>query len=246
MQSRGAMLVTGGSRGIGAAISLLAAKRGFDVCINYQSNQDRAEKVRDEVEKLGRKAMIYQADIAQETAVAEMFTAIDTELGSLTALVNNAGISSPVGRVDQLLEADIKRLMETNITGTLLCCKHALLRMSTKHGGAGGSIINFSSAAARLGGAGRNVYYAASKGAINSLTIGLAQEVATEGVRVNAISPGMIDTEMQDPERLAAMTSSLPMGRPGTADEVAQSVLWLASDEASYVSGAILGVSGAR
>ena len=151
MQTKGVMLVTGGSRGIGAAVSRLAAQQGYDVCINYQSNEARATEVKTQIEKLGRKAMTYRADIGAEDGVAAMFNAIDAELGKVTALVNNAGISSPVGRVDQLSGHDIKRLLDTNITGTLLCCKYALLRMSTKHGGAGGGIINFSSAAARLG-----------------------------------------------------------------------------------------------
>ncbi len=246
MQAKGIMVVTGGSRGIGAAISLLAAKQGYDVCINYQSNETRAIGVQEQIEQLGRKAMRYRADVADETEVARMFEAVDAKLGRLSALINNAGISTPVGRVDQLPAEGIRRLFDVNVLGTFLCCKHALLRMSTIHGGQGGSIVNFSSAAARLGAAGRNIHYAASKGAIDTLTFGLAQEVAAEGVRVNAISPGMIDTEIQDPQRLAAMIPNLPMQRAGTPEEIAEGVLWLVSQSASYVSGSVLGISGAR
>jgi len=244
--SKGIMLVTGGGRGIGAAISLLAAKCGYDVCINYSTNSDRARAIAAQIEKAGQKAMVFQADVAEEAQVADMFQAIDRKLGSVTALVNNAGISGGSTRVDELNERALDRMFGVNIKGTFLCCKEALLRMSTRHGGKGGSIVNFSSAAARLGAAGRNVHYAASKAAINTLTFGLAQEVAAEGVRVNAISPGMIDTEMQDPERLARMVPLLPMRRAGSPEEVAQAALWLMSDEASYVSGTILDVSGAR
>jgi len=240
------MLVTGGSRGIGAAISVLAARKGYDVCINYSTDRERAQDIAGQVERAGRRAMIHRADVSQEDEVGDMFKAIDDTLGRLTVLVNNAGISGGSTRVDQLSAHDIDRVFGINVRGTFLCCKEALLRMSTRQGGNGGSIVNFSSAAARLGAAGRNVHYAASKAAINTLTFGLAQEVANEGVRVNAISPGMIDTEMQDPVRLANMLDTLPMKRAGTVEEVANAVLWLASEEASYVSGTILGVSGAR
>jgi NAD(P)-dependent dehydrogenase (short-subunit alcohol dehydrogenase family) len=242
----GVMVVTGGSRGIGAAVSVLAAQCGYDVCINYHSNEERALQVVREVESHGRRAMAFRANVAREDEVAAMFAATESKLGRPAALVNNAGISGDAGRVDELGAEQIRLMLETNVQGTLLCCKEALLRMSFKHGGAGGAIVNLSSAAARLGAAGRNVYYAASKAAIDTITFGLAQEVALEGVRVNAVSPGMIDTEMQDPKRLAAMIPRLPMGRAGTAAEVARAILWLASDEASYVSGTILCVSGAR
>ncbi len=242
----GVMVVTGGSRGIGAAVSILAAQNGYDVCINYLYNEERALRVAREVESKGRRALTFRANVAQENEVAAMFTAVHATLGKPTVLVNNAGISGTAGRVDELDTEKIRLLFETNVQGALLCCKEALLHMSHKHGGSGGSIINISSAAARLGAAGRNVYYAASKAAIDAITFGLAQEVASEGVRVNAVSPGMIDTEMQDPKRLATMIQKLPMGRAGTASEVAQAVLWLASNEASYVSGTTLGVSGAR
>ena len=244
--TKSVMVVTGGSRGIGAAISLLAARQGYDACINDSRNTERAQDVAAQIRQMGQKAMIFQAHVGHETEVTDMFRAIDDTLGPVTALVNNAGISGGSTRVDQLSGDALKQMFQTNITGTFLCCKEAVLRMSTLHGGKGGNIVNFSSAAARLGAAGRNVHYAASKAAINTLTFGLAQEVATEGVRVNAISPGMIDTEMQDPERLTRMIPLLPMQRAGTPEEVAQAVLWLLSDEASYVSGTVLDVSGAR
>lgn len=246
MKAKGIMIVTGGSRGIGASTSILAAKHGFDVCINYKSNKERAEQVAREIESHGRKALIFQADMANEAEIKAMFAAVDVELGAVSALVNSAGVSGTAGRVDQLTAEGLGLLLQTNIQGTFLCCKEAILRMSTKHGGKGGTIVNISSAAARLGAAGRNVHYAASKGAIETMTFGLAQEVALESIRVNAVSPGVIDTEMQDPKRLADIIPKLPMGRAGTAQEVAEAVLWLASTESSYVSGTVLNVSGAR
>ncbi len=246
MKATGIMIVTGGSRGIGAATSVLAAQRGFDVCINYHSNKERAQQVAREVESHGRRAMIYQADMANESQIVAMFAAVDSELGRVTALINSAGVNGSIGRVDQLTAADIGRLLQTNVQGTLLCCKEAILRMSPRHGGEGGAIVNLSSAAARLGAAGRNVHYAASKGAIEVITFGLAQEVAGENIRVNAVSPGVIDTEMQDPARMVDIIPKLPMGRAGTAAEVAEALVWLASSQASYVSGTVLNVSGAR
>jgi|ERR1700687_1963101 len=240
------IVVTGGSRGLGAAVSMLAAREGYDVCVNYNNNEVRAKQVARYVEAAGRRALVYRANVAKEDEVEAMFAAIDSALGTLTVLVNSAGINGTVGRVDALRSQDIRRMFETNVEGTILCCREAIRRMSKKYGATGGSIINLSSAAARLGAAGRNVYYAASKGAIDSLTFGLAQEVATEGIRVNAVSPGVIDTEMHDPKRLADIGPKLPMGRAGTAEEVARAVLWLASEAASYVSGAILDVAGAR
>lgn len=245
-ESAGIMLVTGGSRGIGAAISKLAAQKGYDVCINYARNEARAREVARAVEEAGARAMIYRADVSQEEHVIEMFRAVDATLGRLTVLINNAGITGPVSRVEDITTEILDQVFNLNVRGTFLCSREALRRMSTRHGGQGGSIINLSSAAARLGAAGRNIHYASSKGAINTFTFGLAQEVATEGVRVNAISPGMIDTEIQDQHRLANMLDLLPMKRAGTAEEVAHAALWLASAEASYVSGTVLGVSGAR
>lgn len=245
MQSK-IMVVTGGSRGLGAATALLASKHGYDLCINYNSNEERARQVAREVERNGRRAMIYRADMTDEAAIVAMFSAVDERLGTVSALVNSAGVNGTIGRVDQVTAPDIRRLLETNVLGTFLCCREAIRWMSTLHGGSGGNIVAFSSAAARLGAAGRNVHYAASKGAIESMTFGLAQEVARENIRVNAVSPGVIDTEMQDPARLADIAPKLPMGRAGLAEEVARAVLWLVSEESSYVSGTVLNVSGAR
>lgn len=240
------LLVTGGGRGIGAATSRAAARRGWDVAVNYQTNRPRAEAVVDEIENMGGKAIAYQADIADERAVIALFAAIDRDFGRLTGLVNSAGILGPRGRIDQVDQPGLANLFAINVTGTLLCCREAIRRMSKNHGGAGGAIVNLSSAAARLGGAGETVPYAASKGAIDSLTFGLAQEVAGEGIRVNAVSPGMIDTEIQPPGRIERFGPTLPMKRAGKAEEVAAAILYLLSDEASYVSGAVLDVSGGR
>jgi NAD(P)-dependent dehydrogenase (short-subunit alcohol dehydrogenase family) len=240
------MVVTGASRGLGAAVAVLAGTRGYDVCVNYLTGAERAERVVQTIRATGRRAVAVRADVARESDVEAMFKTVDAELGTVSVLVNNAGWGGKHGRVDALTNDEIKALFELNVNGTLLCAGAAIRRMSHQHRGAGGSIINFSSAAARLGGAGRNVYYAASKGAINALTLGLAREVAAEGIRVNAVSPGVIDTESQPPGRVAEMAPTLPMRRAGQAEEVANAVLWLASDEASYVTGAILDVSGAR
>jgi NAD(P)-dependent dehydrogenase (short-subunit alcohol dehydrogenase family) len=240
------MLVTGGSRGLGAAIALLAAERGFDVCISCRNDVARAREVADKVRTHGNRALVMQADVANESDVRATFEAIDRELGRIDVLVNNAGVSGRKGRVDALDEAEIAALLATNVMGPLLCSREAIRRMSTLHGGTGGSIVNLSSAAARLGGAGRNVHYAASKGAINAMTLGLAREVAAEGIRVNAVSPGMIDTESQEPGRVAELSGTIPMKRAGRAEEVARTVLWLASVEASYVTGAVIDVAGGR
>jgi NAD(P)-dependent dehydrogenase (short-subunit alcohol dehydrogenase family) len=240
------MLVTGASRGLGAAIAELAGRRGYAVCVNYAQDEERANRVVAGIRAQGGKAIAIRADVSDDADVVAMFGRIDIELGTLGVLVNNAGISGPHSRVDALRLSDIERMFETNVYGTLLCSREAIRRMSLTHGGSGGSIVNLSSAAARLGGAGRNVYYSASKGAVNSLTVGLAREVAAEGIRVNAVSPGVIDTESQEPGRVAAIGPTLPMQRAGRPDEVANAVLWLASDEASYVTGTIVDVSGAR
>ncbi len=243
---RKVLLVTGGGRGIGAATSRAAARRGWDVAVNYQTNRPRAEAVVDDIENAGGKAIAYQADIADERAVLAMFAAIDRDFGCLTGLVNSAGILGPRGRIDQVDQVGLANLFAINVTGTLICCREAIRRMSRSHGGAGGTIVNLSSAASRLGGAGEAVPYAASKGAIDSLTFGLAQEVAGEGIRVNAVSPGMIDTEIQPPGRVERLGPSLPMKRTGKAEEVASAILYLLSDEAAYVSGTVLDVSGGR
>lgn len=242
----GVLLITGGSRGIGAATALAAARRGYEVAVNYQSNRARAEAVVTAIARSGGKALAVQADVAEEQAVAAMFAAVDRALGPVTALVNSAGILGPSGRIEFCEAAALDRLWAINITGTLICCREAIRRMSHKHGGAGGVIANLSSAAARLGGAGENVAYAASKGAIDSLTFGLAQELAGEGIRVNAVCPGVIDTEIQPPGRLERIGPNLPMKRAGRPEEVAEAIVWLLSDAASYVSGTVLDVTGGR
>ena len=240
------LLITGGGRGIGAATALAAARAGWDVAINYREKTERAEQVIAEAKRLGRKAIAYRADVTDEAAVVAMFAAVDRDFGALQGLVNSAGIIGPHGRIEAVDAAGLNRLFALNITATLICCREAIKRMSTKHGGKGGAIVNLSSAASRIGGAGETVPYAASKGAVDSLTFGLAQEVAGEGIRVNAVSPGVIDTEIQPEGRVARIGPSLPMKRAGKADEVAAAILYLLSDEASYVAGTVLDVTGGR
>jgi NAD(P)-dependent dehydrogenase (short-subunit alcohol dehydrogenase family) len=242
----GIVLVTGGSRGIGAAVSIGAAARGWAVCLNYRKEPERARQVVEEIKKHGGKALAVQADVAVERDVVRLFETVDRELGPLKALVNNAGIVGAESRVESLTAEIVNQVLMTNVTGCFLCAREAVKRMSTKRGGKGGSIVNVSSVASRLGGPGRNVHYAASKGAVDSFTLGLAREVADEGIRVNAVSPGVIDTEIQAPGRVEQMTPLLPMKRPGRADEVAAAILFLMSDDASYVSAALMDVSGAR
>ena len=246
MRMEKVMLVTGASRGLGAAVALLAGTRGYAVCVNYANDEERAERVVAEIRAAGGKAIAMRADVGNDDDVVALFKRVDAELGVLDVLVNNAGIARPVSRIDALQIADIKRMFETNVYGTLLCSREAIRRMSTIHGGAGVVIVNFSSVASRLGAPGRNVHYAASKGAIDAMTLGMAREVAAEGIRVNAVSPGMIDTESQDRARIATVQDTVPMRRPGRPEEVANAVLWLASDEASYVTGTNMDVSGAR
>jgi NAD(P)-dependent dehydrogenase (short-subunit alcohol dehydrogenase family) len=240
------LLITGGSRGLGAATALLAAHRGWDVAVNYHSNKVRADAVVDAIKQTGGKAIAYQADMADEKAIIAMFAAVDRDFGPLQGLVASAGIIGPHGRIEDVGAAGLAELFAINITGTVICCREAIRRMSTKHGGKGGAIVTLSSAAARLGGAGENVPYAASKGAIDSLTFGLAQEVAGEGIRVNAVSPGVIDTEIQPAGRVERAGPSLPMKRAGKAEEVASAILYLLADEASYVSGTVVSVTGGR
>jgi NAD(P)-dependent dehydrogenase (short-subunit alcohol dehydrogenase family) len=240
------MLVTGGSRGLGAAVALLAAQRGYEVCVNYANDASRANEVVATIRSGGGHATAVRADIGREDDVEALFRHVDAELGTLDVLVNNAGIAGPQSRVDALRLQDIQRMFETNVFGMLLCSREAIRRMSRVHGGKGGVIINFSSASSRLGGAGRNVYYSASKGAVNSMSVGMAREVAAEGIRVNVVSPGVIDTESQDRQRMKDIAPTLPMQRPGLPDEVARAVLWLASDEASYITGTVVDVSGGR
>jgi NAD(P)-dependent dehydrogenase (short-subunit alcohol dehydrogenase family) len=240
------LLVTGGGRGIGAATAVLAAKRGYAVAINYLAKADRSEALATQIRGAGGKAEIFAADVSRDKDVIRLFAEVDKKLGRVTALVNSAGILGPLGRIDAVDAGGIETMLGINITGTLLCCREGVRRMSTKHGGTGGAIVTISSAQARLGGAGELTPYAASKAAMETLTFGLAQELAKEKIRVNCVRPGFIDTEIQPPGRSALVGPTLPMGRPGRPEEVAQAILWLLSQEASYVSGAVLDVTGAR
>jgi len=244
------MLVTGGSRGIGAATALLAASRGYAVAVNYASNSLTADEVVRVIRDQGGSAIAVQADVGDEAQVLAMFENIDTKLGPLSALVNNAGVIDQQSRVDQMTVARLERMFRINVIGSFLCAREAVRRMSTRHGGVGGVIINLSSAAALLGSPGQYVDYASSKGAIDSFTTGLAKEVADEGIRVNAVRPGLIDTDIHAsggmPDRAAMLAPSVPMKRTGTAEEVAHAILWLASSEASYTTGTTLDVTGGR
>jgi NAD(P)-dependent dehydrogenase (short-subunit alcohol dehydrogenase family) len=244
------LLVTGGSRGIGAAVALLAARQGYSVAVNFHGNAQAAESVVANIRASGRKAISVQADVSDEAAVLAMFARVDRELGRLTALVNNAGVVDIASRVDAMTVERLRRMFDINVLGTFLCAREAVLRMSTRHGGSGGGIVNLSSAAARLGSPGQYVDYAASKGAIDSFTVGLAKEVATEGIRVNAVRPGIIDTDIHAgggiPDRVAQMAPTVPMQRGGTAMEVAQAILWLLSDDSSYTTGSVVDVAGGR
>ncbi|MEK9646249.1 MAG: SDR family oxidoreductase [Alphaproteobacteria bacterium] len=242
----GILMVTGGGRGIGAETSLKAAAAGWDICLNYRDNAARAEEIVEKVEVLGRRAVAVRADIAKEADVVTLFETCDHELGAVTGLVNSAGVLGPLCRVDEIGGDDLTEHMMINVVGSILCAREAVLRMSTAHGGTGGVIVNLSSRASDLGGAGASVHYGASKGAINTFTFGLAQEVAAEGIRVVAVSPGVIDTEIQPEGRVAAISPTLPMKRVGRPGEVANAIVWLLSGEASYVSGTVLNVSGAR
>ena len=241
------LVVTGGSRGLGAATCIGAAERGYEaICVNYISNKERADQVVAACEKAGAKAIAVQADVSKEADVERLFETVDSELGTVTHLVNSAGIVGPYGRIDELKAADLTPLWELNITGTLICCREGVKRMSTIHGGTGGAIVNLSSAASHIGVPGVNVPYAASKGAIDSFNWGLAQEVAAEGIRVNSVSPGVIDTEIQPAGRVEQVGPNLPMKRVGQAEEVANAILFLLSDDSSYVAGTKINVSGAR
>jgi NAD(P)-dependent dehydrogenase (short-subunit alcohol dehydrogenase family) len=244
------ILVTGGSRGIGAACALLAAGQGYRVCINYRADAAAAAEVVRAIEAAGGTAFALQADVADEAEVMRMFAEIDARCGRLDALINNAGILARQMRVEQMDAARINRILATNVTGSFVCAREAVLRMSTRHGGTGGAIVNISSRAAVLGSAGEYVDYAASKAALDALTIGLSKEVAAEGIRVNGVRPGLIDTTMHasggEPGRVERLKASVPMGRGGQAEEVARAALWLLSDEASYTTGSFIDVSGGR
>ncbi len=241
------IVITGASRGIGARTASIAAQRGYRVCINYQSNRTKADEVVRSIEAAGGHAVAVQADVGDAAAVARMFETVDRELGTVTALVNNAGVNDIAqGRVDEVTADDLRRLFNTNVVSLFLCSREAIRRMSTKHGGRGGTIVNLSSTLAHTAAAGRFIAYGATKGAIEAFSYSLAQEVAAEGIRVNCCRPGPSDTDMIPPGRIAQIGAQLPMGRISTPDEVANAILWLLSDEASYVSGTILGVTGAR
>jgi NAD(P)-dependent dehydrogenase (short-subunit alcohol dehydrogenase family) len=244
------LLVTGGSRGIGAATALLAAGQGFAVAVNYSANAAAADEVVRRIRAGGGKSVAVQADVAQEHQVLAMFEKVDAELGRLTALVNNAGVVDRAARVEEMSFARLRRMFDVNVIGSFLCAREAVRRMSTRHGGSGGAIVNVSSAASRLGSPGEYVDYAASKGAIDAFTIGLAKEVAAEGIRVNAVRPGLIDTEIHasggSPERVRQLAHLVPMQRGGTAQEVAQAIVWLLSPAASYTTLSLLDVSGGR
>jgi NAD(P)-dependent dehydrogenase (short-subunit alcohol dehydrogenase family) len=245
----GVVVVTGGSRGIGAATARLAGARGYAVCVNYRQDRRAAEDVVRALENAGARAIAVQADVSDEAAVVQLFEAA-AALGALTGLVNNAATLERQMRVESMDAARLHRVLATNVVGAFICAREAVRRMSTRHGGRGGAIVNVSSAAARLGSAGEYVDYAASKGAVDTLTIGLAREVAEEGIRVNAVRPGFIYTDMHasggEPNRVERVKASVPMKRGGRPDEVAQAIVWLLSDAASFTTGAFLDVAGGR
>ena len=244
------LLVTGGSQGIGAATARLAAKRGYAVCLTYLHSADAARTLVEEITDAGGTAMAVQADTGVESSVEELFARMDADLGRVTALVNNAGITGPFATLDRVTGEMLDQVMRINVTGCFLVLREAIRRMATDLGGPGGAVVNVSSRASTLGGPGEWVHYAASKAAIDALTIGASKELASRGIRVNAVSPGLIDTEIHAkagmPDRVERMAEGIPMRRAGTADEVAEAILWLLSSQASYVTGALVAVAGGR
>ncbi|HBH38749.1 MAG TPA: NAD(P)-dependent oxidoreductase [Curvibacter sp.] len=244
------VLITGGGRGIGAATALLAAQRGYAVAVNYSANSLAADEVVRQIRAGGGRALAVRADVADEAQVQAMFETLDAKLGRLTALVNNAGVVDTTQRIDEQSLARWQRMFAINVYGTMLCAREAVRRMSTRHGGSGGAIVNVGSMAAVHGAAGQYVDYAAAKGAVDVFTLGLAREVATEGIRVNAVRPGIIDTEIHasggQPGRAQRLAPQIPLQRPGTAQEIAQAIVWLLSDEASYATGSLVDITGGR
>lgn len=244
------LIITGASRGIGAATARIAGRSGYVVCVNYLKNKAAAKQIVEEINADGGRALAVGADISREDEVVKLFRTVDDKLGKISALVNNAGILETQMRIEDMNAARLNRVFLTNITGSFLCAREAVKRMSTKNGGKGGAIVNVSSAAARLGSAGEYVDYAASKGAVDTFTRGLAQEVAEEGIRVNAVRPGVIDTDIHasggEPGRVERVKASIPMKRGGSAEEVAKAIMWLLSSESSYTTGSLLEVSGGR
>lgn len=248
--SNGTLVVSGASRGIGAAIAELAGARGYSVAVNFATGEAEARAIVEKIESTGGPARAIHADISREEDIVRLFETAERELGPIKALVNNAAITGGFSRVESVTAEALAQVMAVNVTGAFLCAREAVRRMSTKHGGSGGAIVNISSRAARIGSAGEWVHYAASKGAIDSFTIGLAREVVAEGIRVNAVAPGLIETELHAangmPDRLERLAGTIPMQRPGQPHEVAEAVLWLLSPAASYTTGAILEVGGGR
>lgn len=246
----GALIITGGSRGIGAATARLAAARGYAVCINYRHAQQQADRLAHDITASGGTAIAVQADVSVESDIVRLFEVCDARLGELAGLVNNAGILERQTRVEALDAARIQRIFATNVVGAFICAREAVKRLSTAHGGRGGAIVNVSSMASRLGSPGEYVDYAASKGAIDTMTVGLAQEVATQGIRVNAVRPGIIYTDMHasggEPGRVDRVKAFVPMRRGGSPEEVARAILWLLSEEASFTTGTFVDVSGGR